>query len=289
MTNPVELMCLYWTTAGIFPGQGEISRFDFRDRVEAAARAGFKGIGIWHTDLEHILVHRTLREMKAILDDNSMQYLELEFLTDWFLEGARRVESDNRRKRLFEASAALQAKHVKVGDFYNAVVPMPRLVEAFAGLCREAGQFGATIGFEVMGCSMIDNLPDAIRLVKSAGANNGGLILDIYQMVHQGWTFAQIKRIPLKYLLSVELNDGVLPGHPDDDPGGRRFCGTGEYDIRGLIKCVQGMGYQGPWAVEVMAERLAVLPLEALARRAFETTMAEFGGEENREQRIVNR
>ena len=44
--DPVELMCLYWTTAGIFPGQAGISRFDFRERVEAAARAGFKGIGI---------------------------------------------------------------------------------------------------------------------------------------------------------------------------------------------------------------------------------------------------
>ena len=119
MNNLVELMCLYWTTAGVFPGQGEISRFDFRDRVEAAARAGFKGIGIWHTDLEHILVHRTLQEMKTILDDNGMKYLELEFLTDWFLEGARKGESDSRKKRLFEASAALQAKHVKVGDFYN--------------------------------------------------------------------------------------------------------------------------------------------------------------------------
>jgi len=277
MDNLVELMCLYWTTAGIFPGQGEISRFDFRDRVEAVARAGFKGIGLWHTDLEHILVHRSLREMKAILDDNGMQYLELEFLTDWFLEGARKSESDSRKKRLFEASASLQAKHVKVGDFYNSAVPMPRLVESFAGLCREAGQYGATIGFEVMGCAMIDNLPDAITLVESAGASNGGLIIDIYQVVHRGWTFEQIRRIPLKYLLNVELNDGCLPGSPDDDPSGRKFCGEGQYDIRGLIHCVMDMGYQGPWAVEVMAEKLAVLPLESLSRRAFETSIAEFG------------
>jgi hypothetical protein len=28
--------------------------------------------------------------MQAILDDNGMKYLELEFLTDWFLEGARK-------------------------------------------------------------------------------------------------------------------------------------------------------------------------------------------------------
>jgi hypothetical protein len=55
MKDNVELMNLYWTTAGVFPGCGEISRFDFKDRVQAAARTGFKGIGIWHTDLEHIL------------------------------------------------------------------------------------------------------------------------------------------------------------------------------------------------------------------------------------------
>jgi len=269
-------MCLYWTTAGIFPGQGEISRFDFRDRVEAAARAGFKGLGIWHTDLEHILVHRTLKEMQAILEDNGIQYLELEFLTDWFLKGARKGESDSRRKRLLEASAALHAKHIKVGDFYNEIVPMPKLVEAFAGLCAEAKHFGATIAFEVMGCAMLDNLPDAITLVESAGAGNGGLIIDIYQVVHQGWTFEQVQRIPLQYLLNVELNDGSRPGTPDDDPSGRKFCGEGNYDIQGLIHCVKGMGYQGPWAVEVMSEKLACLPLEHLAQRAFESTMAEF-------------
>ena len=277
MNNDAELMSLYWTTAGIFPGQGEISRFDFKDRVEAAARAGFKGLGIWHTDLEHILVHRTLQEMQAILNDNGMKYLELEFLTDWFLEGTRKGESDNRKKRLLEASAALHAKHVKVGDFYNSAVPMPRLVEAFAALCKEAEQYGATIGFEVMGCAMIDNIPDAITLVETAGARNGGLIIDIYQVAHQGWTYEQIRRIPLPYLLNVELNDGSRPGTPDDDPSGRRFCGEGNYDIQGLIQCVKGMGYAGPWAVEVMSEKLAGLPSEELNKRAFNTTMAEFG------------
>jgi hypothetical protein len=34
MKNNVELMSLYWTTAGVFPGVGEIGRFDFRDRFE---------------------------------------------------------------------------------------------------------------------------------------------------------------------------------------------------------------------------------------------------------------
>ncbi len=173
MKNDVELMNLFWTTAGIFPGEGEISPYDFKDRVEAAARAGFKGIGIWHTDLEHVMLHRPLKEMKMILDDNGMKYVELEFLTDWFLDGERKRESDSRKRRLMEAAEVLHAKHIKVGDFYNMPYSMPRVVDSFAALCAEAEQHGTTIGFEMMGSSMINNLRDTITMVETAGAKNG--------------------------------------------------------------------------------------------------------------------
>ncbi|MGB8215323.1 MAG: sugar phosphate isomerase/epimerase [Anaerolineales bacterium] len=278
MNDPAELICLFWTSAGVFPGQAEVSRFDFRERVEAAAKAGFKGIGIWHADLEACLRHRTLKEMRTILDDNAMQYVELEFLTDWFVEGPKKAASDRRRDSLLEASQALHAKHVKVGDFDKLACPPPQVAEAFAALCSQAEQYGATIGFEVMGCAMIDTLPDAVSMVETAGARNGGLILDIYQVMQQGWSFDQIRRIPLPYLISVELNDGTLPGSPEYDPSNRRFCGEGEYDLRGFVKCVKDMGYSGPWAVEVISEKLFELPLEELSRRAYETSLASIHG-----------
>jgi sugar phosphate isomerase/epimerase len=276
METTVELMSLYWTTAGIFPGRGEISRFDFKDRVEAAAKAGFSGIGIWHTDLEHILAHRTLKEMKSILDDSGIKYLELEFLTDWFLDGARKAESDSRKKRLLEASEALHSKHIKIGDFYNSTCPMPQIIESFAALCAEAEIYGATIGFEIMGCAMIDNIKDAITMLEASGANNGGLIIDIYQVANLGMTYEEISCIPLKYLTNVELNDGTLPGSPDYDPSNRRFCGDGEYDVKGFIHCVRNMGYSGPWGVEVISEELTKLPLEEMSTKAFNTSLAEF-------------
>jgi sugar phosphate isomerase/epimerase len=275
--NNVELMNLFWTTAGVFPGVAEISRFDFKDRVEAASKVGFKGIGIWHTDLEHILQRRTLQEMKKILDDNDIKHLELEFLTDWFLTGARKAESDRRRQRLLEASQALKAKHIKVGDFDNTPCPMPQIIDAFSRLCEEADTYGATIGFEFMASAMIDNLEDSLILVETAGAENGGLILDMAHVASLGITYDDIRRIPLRYLVNVELNDGTLPGSARHDPSRiRRFCGEGEFDIKGLIKCVDEMGYSGPWAVEVFSEELVGLSLEELNRRAFETTMAQF-------------
>jgi sugar phosphate isomerase/epimerase len=277
MKNNVELMCLYWTTAGVFPSVGEISPFDFKDRVEAAARAGFKGIGIWHTDLEHVMLHRSLAEMKMILDDNDIKYVELEFLTDWFVEGGRKSESDSRKRRLLEAAGVLRAKHIKIGDFYNTPCAMPQVSESFAAICAEAENYGTTVGFELMGSSMINNLKDAVTMVETAGAKNGGLILDIIQIEYLGISYAEVSRIPLQYLINIELNDGILPGRPRYDPTRtRRFCGEGEFDIQGLIHCAQNMGYAGPWAVEVMSEELAKLPLEELATRAFQTTMAEF-------------
>jgi sugar phosphate isomerase/epimerase len=279
MKPDIELMSLFWTTAGVFPGDGEISRFDIRDRIESAARAGFKGIGIWHTDLEHIMVHHPLKEVKMMLDDNGVGCFELEFLTDWFLTGGRKEESDSRKRRLLEASAALEADHIKIGDFYNTPCPMERIVEAFAALCKEAENFGATIGFELMGSAMIDNLPDAVSLVETAGAKNGGLILDIIQIMHLGISHEEISRIPLQYLLNFELNDGALPGSPLYDPAReRRYCGEGDFDIQGLIRCAQGMGFSGPWAVEVMSRELAGLPLEELNQRAYQTTAAAFAG-----------
>ena len=280
MNRGIELMNLFWTTAGIFPGEGEISRFDFRDRVETAAKAGFKGIGLWHTDLEHILFDRTLEEMKLILDDNGIVHLELEFLTDWFLDGARKRESDGRKRRLLKASEVLRAKHIKIGDFYNTPCPMEHIIDSFAALCKEAEDYDATIGFEFMASAMIDNFEDSLTLVQSAGAKNGGLIVDIAHVMALNTSYGDLRRIPLQYLINVELNDGTFPGSPRHDPSRiRRFCGEGDFDIKGFIKVIREMGYTGPWAVEVFSQELAGLSLEELNTRAYSTTMFQFGDE----------
>src|SRR5262249_23363249 len=133
------------------------------------------------------------------------------------------------------------------------------------------------IGFEFMASAMIDNLKDSLTLVETAGAKNGGLIVDIVHVVNLGITYEEISRIPAQYLINVELNDGTLPGSPNPDPSGtRRLCGEGEFDITGFIKSVNNTGYTGPWAVEVFSKELARWSLEELNTRAFTTTMAQF-------------
>lgn len=129
MRDKVELTNLYWTCAGIYPGGVEISRFGFRERVEAAAEAGFTGIGIWHADLQHTLESMSLAEVRAILAGNGMRNVELEFLTDWFVGGERKAASDGRKRLLLRAAeelAGLGRVHLKVGDFDRTPAPWSR-------------------------------------------------------------------------------------------------------------------------------------------------------------------
>ena len=98
-------------------------------------------------------------------------------------------------------------------------------------------------------------------------------------MVKLGIPYERISRIPKKYLISVELNDGTFEAPwslHEDTVNHRRLCGEGEFDIRGFIEAVQTAGYAGPFGIEVLSEELRRWPLEKLTTRAFETTISQF-------------
>jgi sugar phosphate isomerase/epimerase len=269
----VKLMNLFWSSAGIQPGQAEISPFDFVDRVRSAAKAGFSGMSFWHTDLDHICKKRPVAEVKRILDDHGLSTYEVEFIEDWFVEGDRKAASDQRKGKLLRAAQELGAHHVKVGDFKRTQVEMPKLIDAFAALCADASACGATIGFEFMSSAMIHRLDECLAMISGADAPNGGLIIDIAHCNELAIPFADIARIPGRFMISVELGDNLKRTTPGYDPGARRYCGEGELDVAGFVAAARATGYSGPWGVEVINRAYADWPLEKLDQHAFDTTL----------------
>jgi sugar phosphate isomerase/epimerase len=281
----VDLVGLYWTVSGpveVHTGR-EWSLFDFRDRGAAAQRVGFAGIGIWHADLEHVLERRTLREMKQILDDHGLTYLELEFLMDWFLDSddERRTASDRWRNLLFEAAATLGAHHVKVGNIPGTPCPLPALTERFAELCADGAQrHDALIAYEFMPFDVnVHTLAAAVEVVGGAGAPNGVIAVDTWHLAKLGFTPDDLRQIPPGLLGWVELSDGQyedMPDPIDEVVNHRRLPGEGEFPIPACVEVCQELGYQGPWGVEVLSEELRKLPMEEIFERAYETTAAQF-------------
>jgi sugar phosphate isomerase/epimerase len=284
MAEP-ELMALYWTVSGpveVHVGR-EWSLFDWRDRCAEAARAGFKGLGLWHADVSHQLQTRTLDEMAKSFRDAGLHYLEVEFLADFFVAHGdpARAESDRLRKQLFETAAAFDAHHIKVGNIPGTPCELDRLTEAFAELCQDAANHtAAKVVYEFMPFDVnVNTLDTALDLVQNAGQPNGALAIDTWHMGKLGIAPADLKRIPADYLGWVELSDGQYENMTDpiDEVVNRRkLPGEGEFEIAGYVEACQQAGYNGPWGVEVLSEELRNLPIDEEFKRAYETTAAQF-------------
>jgi sugar phosphate isomerase/epimerase len=283
--SQVELVALYWTIAGpadVHVGR-EWSTFGWPDRCAEAARVGFSGLGLWHADIEHQLESTSLGEMKKVFDDAGLTQLQVEFLADFFVPAgeAARAESDARRRLLFETAAVFDAHHIKVGNIPGTPCEPERLIEAFAELCEDAANHtAAKVVYEFMPFDVnVKTLDAALALAQGAGARNGGLAIDTWHMAKLGIAPSELRRIPLEYLTWVELSDGQFEDMEDpidETVNHRKLPGEGEFDIPGYVEACRGIGYEGPWGVEVLSEELRSLPIEQEFQQAYETTAAQF-------------
>jgi sugar phosphate isomerase/epimerase len=279
-----DLVALYWTTSGpveVHAGR-EWSLVDIADRCAHAERAGFKGIGIWHADLQHILETRTLADVKTLLDDHGLEFLELEFVWEWFLDpdDERRRAAEPIWALLFEAAAALDAHHIKVGNIPGTPCDIPTITERYAELCaRAAGEHDAAMLYEFMPPDVnVHDLPTALAIVEGADAPNGGLVIDTWHMSKLGITPDDLRAVPARHLGWVELSDGHwrnLPDPVDETVNHRALPGEGEFPIREYVAAVREAGYDGPWGVEVLSQELRSLPIDEIFDRAYETSLAQ--------------
>ncbi|MDF2974646.1 MAG: xylose isomerase [Microvirga sp.] len=282
MTDNIELLASYFTISGdIYPlGPTEISPFPFRDRVEAVARAGYRGIGLHHADTMHTADKIGLPEMRRILDGNGIKYVELEFLLNWFEEGERRQESDKMRREIFSVAAQLGLRTVKVGPgFHEPEADIPKMRDAFAQLCREAAEYGTGLMLEIMPWSNVRTVETALGIVQGAEQPNGGILVDIWHFARGGIDYNDVSKIPVQYIRGAELDDAdqqVAGSLWEDTIHHRRLCGEGDLDPPAFIKAVQAAGYRGYYGVEILSEKHRKLPLDEMARRSFNTTMEQF-------------
>src|SRR5690349_6862931 len=85
LDNP-ELVASFPTLSGAPPA--DPSRHPFADRVAAAARAGFHGIGLSADDADHIQAGGTsLGAMLDVLDDHGVRIVDLNGVTSWPSDG----------------------------------------------------------------------------------------------------------------------------------------------------------------------------------------------------------
>ena len=270
-----ELLSTCWTTAGnVMPTRtGPASPERFEHRVRAAADAGYVGFGIGHADIVEVKNRLGYDQARTILTEHGMRYLELEYLDDWWLDGARRTASDIVRADLFDAAEALGASHIKAGTGQRSDAIHPEAFRAaFAELCESAAAHGTRIALEPAAFSALPTISPAIELVTDVNHPAGGLLVDIWHIFRSGQPYEELAaELPGDKIFAVEINDGrqeVVGSLFDDTFDNRLQCGQGEFALPTFVRLIARLGYKGPWGVEIMSHRHRSLHIAQAAREA---------------------
>ncbi len=277
---PADLIASYWTLAcGSYPGAvSEASPWPIDERLEAAAMAGFTGVGLHHSDLQSLMTSLSVSQLARIVDRSGLRQIELECLEDWFADGEARATSDRVRVSLLRAADALGARHIKVvGDQSARHWPRDVVVEAFAALCVQAAEVGTAVVLEPMPFSDLPDIHAAAEIVRLAGARNGALAIDVWHIVRARTPLADVAGLEPGLIGYVELDDAAAQPVGDlysDTIDNRRLCGQGAFDLPGFLDAVQASGYRGPFGVEIISRAQRALTPRTAATAAFTTTAA---------------
>jgi sugar phosphate isomerase/epimerase len=277
VTAADELLATCWTTAGDAAPSRENWRspVPLRERIEAAAAAGFTGFGVLAVDLAVAEREHGLAGIRAMLADNGVVHLELEGLPDWWSGGPERARSDELRRFLLAAAEALGARHLKVTpDTSGAPWEPGHWAAEFALLAAQAAAAGTRLGIEFLPWSNVPTAHDALRLVEDAGHPAGGIVIDVWHVERAGTPAVELAELPAHRIVGVELNDAddeVVGTLFEDTVDRRRYCGEGSFDLAGIVTALRTVGWSGPWGVEILSTEHRRLDVRQAAAHAATT------------------
>ena len=270
-------MATCWTTAGDAASDRPDLRspVPLRERIEAAADAGFRGFGLMSADLPAAEQAYGLSGIRSMLADHGIVHLELEYIPSWWADDTRRVESDEVRGTVLRAAEALGAHHIKIHpDGDDRPWDLAHWARKFRELAEQAQGCGARLGIEFLPWTNIRTVHDGLRLVEEAGHDGGGLIIDVWHTERAGTTPAELAAVPPERIVGVELNDAdetVVGTLFEDTVHRRRYCGEGSFDLVGDIRALRAAGWTGPWGIEILSAEHRALGLREAVQRAFTT------------------
>jgi sugar phosphate isomerase/epimerase len=274
-----EIVAACWTTAGDaapMPGL-EVSPVSLAHRIEAAAGAGFAGVGLVHHDLAaYQAAGGDLGTLRGIIDYSGVKYVELEFLSDWWLPVTERAASDATMRLLLDAADQLGAYELKIGPALDgSTYDADRYAEQLNRVAAAFTETGTAVSLEFMPFSNVPTLAAAVDLVERTDHPNAGLMIDIWHMERGSGTSAELAQVPVRLIKAVELNDGSAQPEGtgyEDTVLRRRLCGEGDFAVAEFISTLRSMGWQGPWGLEILSEVYRRRPMVEAVSDAFATT-----------------
>lgn len=243
--------------------------------IEIAARCGYDAVGLRLIPMGLKGEHPTspedkglIRKIKSALRDTGMTLLDIEV--------ARIMENLDLEQYLpaLESAGELGARHVIASVWAENHVAKTYIVDQYVRLCELAKPFGLTVDLEFPSFSSVNNLADALDIVRVANQKNSGLLIDTLYLYFAGIGPDELMAIPRDKIHFIHVND-TTSDIPDSPEGMRHiaredrlYLGDGSIDFEPILKALP----QVPLSIELPNKRrVEVLGYEEHARRCLES------------------
>lgn len=247
-----------WTTAAhqVTLSALTLRHAGFRDRVRAAAAAGFQQIGLSVDQYEQDRLELGDRDMQQLLDAHGVRVAEVELLDGWpaFGRGGQRTEPD---RTVFHLARVFRPDRIHATCFGQ--FPFRTLAAGLATAAEHAAAEGAGVALEYMPYAGVPSLSAAWRLVEAAAHPAVGVLIDTWHWTRGHTTTAELAAVPADRVAAVQLCDTLREAWPDQRAEAlhhRLPPGTGDAELPSLLRVLDNHGVRSPLAVEVPSDTL---------------------------------
>lgn len=243
-------------------------------RVQAAAIAGFKGIG-WRLDDFENAESEGFDESKVIeiLNSSGISASEIEFFRNWVGLENQRAYRDKEGK-LFDLAKKVGAKHINVAVFEDE--PFEKVVGSFTLLCRRASESNLLVQLEFMPYTpAINTFQKAWDVVRESNEENSGLLIDAWHWARTHSTEEMLTAVPAERVTGIQLSDILNEPMADSHQESlhfRRIPGTGSFNLPAFLNMLSNYGVKADLSVEILSDELDKLPSLKAASDAAEYT-----------------
>ena len=265
---------------------GSALQTPFTERLRLAAAAGFAGLSMWESDyLGARAEGYSDADLRGALADHGIEIAELDALTRWLPGDDEAVRSDwatgFEEKDFYAVADAIGARSINVVDLGALrTISVEAAAEAFAGVCDRAREHGLLVHLEFLPWSNIPDIETAWNIVREAGRDNGGVLVDTWHLLRSGGTPESLLEMPRDRVYAIQVSDApaVAESNLMEETMARRLLpGEGAARVRDVLDVLSDGGCTAPVGVEVFSSALAALPADQAIERVATATRTVLG------------
>ncbi|UYO00281.1 MAG: sugar phosphate isomerase/epimerase and 4-hydroxyphenylpyruvate domain-containing protein [Devosia sp.] len=243
---------------------------DLPGKLSAIAKAGFAGVEIFENDF--LVYDATPRDVGQMVRDAGLELSLFQPFRDFEgLPEPYRSRAFDRARRKFDVMHEMGAELMLVCSSVSplALGGVDRIAADFAELGALASERGLRVGYEALAWGRhINDHRDAWEVVRRAGHESVGLILDSFHTLSRGIDPDTIRAIPKDRIFFVQLADA--PRLQMDllswSRHHRMMPGEGDLPVEAFMRAVAATGYDGTVSLEIFNDQFRGASNLAIAR-----------------------